>query len=588
MHPTLRSARLRRGAVVAAAGALALGLLPLATAGAVPADRVSYVSAGALAAGSRNADGTGTLTSLTDAGYRTFSLAVSRDGNTALLAVCHGAYVGSGATAGNPSQCTDDPNGTSYDATFGLVLVHRDSGGANTVRAKVLSTQWDANPVLTTTTGGQTSAWFMLDGVLYTYALTDTGTWNVTDASAAVKVANATAFQPIKDASTGSPLEVTTGLAVSADGAHAAVTYLQSGLVLGRVKAASIPAGTTEFENSFSRYRTSGGVITQQPTSSLLAFPADNHLLFGLAQFAANGTPGNIQAWHATGATTAEKTHVATLDGSYGLQQTSSGPWWLWKDNGTAADLYEVSDANLLTTTAPVQIASRADGSSTYDYVPSAATPPSLADVAVGADTLSVPAGHIALAFSARSVAYKGRPAYASSNYYWAPLPSRPYSTGTAAEVDKGTLQWNAGFGWLSGATSGAAAFGIGSKYYNGHTPVLYRNTQFRWIYPGDKLTAGPFSTSPTTITVVPTVVASVKAYGASRRVSGSITRVGGIAGLYRLSGRSWRYVASAAVTSKGAYNFGYRKLIRGTYKVQVAGSTAVGSWATGARIFKI
>ena len=588
MHPTLRSARLRRGALVAATGALALGLLPLASSSAAAGDQVSYVSSSSLAAGARGADGTGTLTALTDAGYRTFSLDVSRDGSTALLAVCHGTYVASGATAGKPSQCTDVPNGTSYDASFGLVLVHRDSGPSHTVRAKVLSTQWDANPVLTTS-GGQTSAWFLLDGVLYTYARNDTGTWNVADSSAAVTVANATAFQPIKDASTGSPVEVTTGLAVSPDGAHAAVTYLQSGLVSGRVKAASIPSGTKDFENSFSKYRSTGGVVTLQPTPSLLAYQgsSSNTLLFALTQYASTGQPGALQTWKATGATT--RAAVTSLDGLYGLHETSSGPWWAWKDNGTAADLYEVSDANLLST-APVKIAMRADGSTTYDYAPSAVTPPSLADVSSISDAslLSSPVAHAALSFSARSVVYKGRAAYASSNYYWAPLPGRAYSTTTAAEIDKGTLQWNTGNGWISGATSGAAAFGIGSKYYNGRTPVLYRNTAFRWTYAGDYLTAGSAPTASTTITVVPRLTVAVKASGASRRVFGSITRVGGVAGLYRLSGRTWRYVASATVTSTGGFNFGYRKLIKGSYKVQVAGSTAAGSWATSAKVFAI
>jgi hypothetical protein len=587
MHPTLRSARLRRGAVVAAAGALALGLLPLTTSSAAPLDQVSYVSSTSLGANAGAPDGTAT-SPLTASGYRTFSLDVSRDGSTALLAVCHGTYVPSGATSANPSQCTNQPDFSDYDASFGLVLVHRDSVGG-TVRAKVLSTQWDANPVLTTN-GSTTSAWFLLDGVLYTYAINEAaGSWNVSDSSAAVTVANATAFQPLKD-SAGQLLESTTGLAVASDGSQAAATYLRPGPVLGRVKAATISTGAQLFQNTFSRYRTVSGVTTWQPTSSVLAYQGST-LLFGQTQYADSGQPGPIRTFEVTGATATS--HIATLDDYYGVRQTSTGAWWMWKDASTAAGLSQLADANLLTT-APTPISSRADGSTTFNYVPSAVTPPSLGEVSdlTNPALISVPVAHVALAFSTKAVGYKGRAAYASSNYYWAPLPSRAYSTSYAAEVDKGTLFVSTDKAtWTPVAsTSGASAFAVGSKYYNGYTPVQRRNTFYYWSYAGDALTgAGSTATSPGTVLVVPTVSVSVAHRGRSTRVSGAITAWAGTMYLYQLRSGKWRFVASTPITpgskNPGTYTFGYKSLVHGTYKVANVGTTGVG-WASGSKTF--
>ena len=586
MHPTLRSARLRRGAVVAAAGALALGLLPLTTSSAAPLDQVSYVSSTSLGANAGAADGTAT-SPLTANGYRTFSLDVSRDGSTALLAVCHGTYVASGASSANPSQCTNNPEFSDYDASYGLVLVHRDSVGG-TVRAKVLSTQWDATPVLTTNGSGVTSAWFLLDGVLYTYTVNDAGSWNVSDSSAAVTVASSTAFQPLKD-SGGQLLEAVTGLAVASDGSQAAATYLRPGLVSGRVKAATISTGATLFQNTFSKNRLVSNVITWQPSSAVLAYQGST-LLFGQTQFASSGQPGAMKTFQVTGSTSTSA--VTTLAGYYGVRQTSTGAWWMWKDAGTAAALSQLADANLLTT-APSSISSRTDGSTTFNYVPSAVTPPSLGDVSdlTNAALISVPVAHAALAFSTKAVGYKGRAAFASSNYYWATLPGRAYSTSYAAEVDKGTLFVSTDKAtWTPVATSGASAFAVGSKYYNGYTPTQRRNTFYYWSYAGDALTAaGTTQSSIGTVLVVPAVTASVAHRGKSTRVSGAITAWAGTMNLYQLRSGKWRFVASTAITpgskNPGTYNFGYRSLGHGTYKVANVGTTGAG-WASGAKTF--
>ena len=581
MHPTLRSARLRRGAVIAAGGALALGLLPLTGVSAVSGDKVSFVSSTSLGASSGAIDGSG-ATALTAAGYRAFSLDASTDGSTAIYSLCHGTYAASGTTSSG--QCVDKPNGSSYDATFGLVLVHKDSVGG-VVRAKVLSTQWDANPVLTTT-GGQTTAWFLVDGVLYSYAINDSGSWNINDATAVQRVA--TGLAPLKDGS-GTPLETITGLAVSSDGTHAAATYLRPGFVSGRVKEVTVADGASVFQQTFSASRVVNKAFTVQPTSSTLVFQGST-LLFGEGQYAATGIPSGLKTFKATGATTASE--VTTLAGLYGLRQTSSGPWWAWKDNGTKADLYEVSDAILLST-APAARGTSADVSVSFGYTPSNVTPPKLSDVAAGASTLAVQAGHAFLSTAVKSVKFKGRAPIASQNFYWADLQNRTYDPkgANAAEVDKGTLQWSTNnVTWFSVATSGASAFAVGSKYYNGYTPVLRANTFLRWVYPGDTLT-GPSTSATTVVTVVPTITVKIAKSGSRTRVSGTITAYPGAIGLYILRAGHWRSVASVNIsksaTSIGTYTFGYRKLGHGTYKVANRGTTGVG-YASGAKTFKL
>ena len=226
--------------------------------------------------------------------------------------------------------------------------------------------------------------------------------------------------------------------------------------------------------------------------------------------------------------------------------------------------------------------------------MPSATAPPSLAAV-VGSSpsVLAVPAGHASLTLSAKSVKFKGRAAVASQNFYWADLPGRAYNpkTANAAEVDKGTLLVSTNnVTWTKVATSGSAAFGIGSTYYNGYTPALRANTFFQWSYAGDALT-GPSVSSVRVVTVVPTVGVKVAHSGRKVRVSGTITAWPGAMGLYVLRAGHWRTVASVTISKSaktiGTYTFGYRSLAKGTYKVANRGTTGVG-YASGAQTYKI
>ena len=593
MTTTRRTARLARVSALAATGALAHGLLPLASAQAgILAPVVSFIGAGptSLTSAVGAMDGTGT-SPLTAPGYQTFGLDVSADGNTALLALCHGTY-NVAPTAAAPSQCTDGPKGTAYDATFGLVLVHRDSTGG-VVRARVLATQWDGNAVLTTN-GSATSAWFLLDGDLYRYDITETaGVWNpsATGTGNDVTVADSTHFAPLATATSAA-----IGLAVSSDGTEAATMWRSaSDYKNGQVRVATIGAsGAVMWNRTFS-----GAVGHTQPSPSSFAFDGTSALAFTTQTYTTTGgvAPGTLATQVVDLAeATPSAVENSSLAGFYGLRTDDASRWWAWKDAGSTSGLYTVTTPitkdSLPSGTA---VATRSDGATTFGFVESLSgvTPPSLAEVTDLANpALAVrPAAHLSMVFSTSSVAPRTRVPYATYNYYWADLPGKPYSVAVAAENDHGSLYYSYdGVNWSPRiATSGATAFPVGTKYYNGRTPALTRNTFFKWVYSGDALTTGA-TTGVRVISVKPAVTTlKVSTLSGKRRVYGVIQQNAGRIALYRLVGSTWTTVSVTTINSAGGFTFGYRSLAHGSYQVRTVGGTAIGSgWATAALRFSL
>jgi hypothetical protein len=569
---TSRTMGIGRGAVLATAAALALGLLPASTASAAPLPpaAVSYLEAATLAPAAASSTGAPiapavTPTELAPDGYRVFGFDVSADGATLVAATCHGSI----------GQCTDVPTDASYDATFGVVLVHRNAD--TSVSSVVLSTVWGTNPVLTTDPVSKAvTAWWLANGNLYSYPVGD-------GLPGSTALVDATDFQPARTA--GVATEIATGLAVAPDGHSAAVAFeRRTGHVGGRVRAATFGhAPGVYYEQVFS-----GSAGTDQPSSSLFTFDSATTLLFAQTVYTA-GTPGALTAWRAsipTAGTTSTPTPVPALDGFYGLRAASDGTWWLWKDSGGVTTGYTSTDV-VPGMTSPVAGSPRIDGDHTYGYVPSDVAPPALSAAGASASNASSP--HTSFSLSTAATVYGKKVAYMAYDLYLAPLPSYPYSTANAAEVDAGLLEYSVDkVHWSTlRTTSGAHVFTLGGKNYNGYSQVLRRNTWLRWTYRGDYLTA---AAAPLVrrVLVAPVVAVKVKAAHAGKRsLYGTATRVGGTITLYRAVGHHWVKVKSVRIGAKGAYTFGSAVRPRGSYKLVLPGTSGVG-WAATTKVIKL
>ena len=80
---------------------------------------------------------------------------------------------------------------------------------------------------------------------------------------------------------------------------------------------------------------------------------------------------------------------------------------------------------------------------------------------------------------------------------------------------------------------------------------------------------------------VAPVITARVAKSGSKRIVSGTATRRAGTALLQRKVGTTYVTVATTRLTNAGAFTFGKRSLVRGTYRVVAVGDA---SWLTGYR----
>jgi hypothetical protein len=532
-----------RGAVLATAGALAVGLLPAAAANAGSSTPVfSYVdvSAGTVADPIRQlavADVLGAgATNLTASNYQTYAHDVSPDGATLL-------YAGR----------TGSPTASAYDSTFGVVVVHTDSSGPTPVTtSRLLATFWQGNPVLS---DNGARAWFLSGGRLY----------KADTVSGAVTLANATAFAPGRT-------ETVVRLAVSADGTTAAVMYAPTGTnKIARVLAAPVATGKTTTNYAEVLYPTNvAPKKTIKPDSGTFVWRGNDTLVYGQYDAA---TPKAITGVSVTlnGATKVTTgTPRATLNGFYDLRQDANGAWWTWKDvttkvgtvTTTKSTAYSSADVDLFTVAPVPEASDRGNGATTYHYVPSTVNPPAL----VAASNRA--ASHLTFNFATSTARYAQRVAFQSYNLYGGGVGGL-YSAGSPAEVDRGEL-WSSTDGVTYKkllTTSGASAFVLGTKWFNGYTPKLARNTWFTWRFAGDAFVAKA-ATSVRRIVVIPNVSAKATANGASWIVSGGVTRVGGNAVLYRVVSGKLVKVASAPILARGAYTFGKRHLAHGTYRV--------------------
>ena len=231
-------------------------------------------------------------------------------------------------------------------------------------------------------------------------------------------------------------------------------------------------------------------------------------------------------------------TYLTTTDGTFGTDLTASGATWTagWAKSG-----------QIVTSTQPGALA------------------PLAVKMGVSAK----------LTLSAVKVNNGGRVHYDSVGTYPSPLTGEALQT-VADKVYVGRLQYSFnGTTWFNSIATVAGG---------GLTPKTYRNTWLRWYYPGDVLTKPAFS-SRTLVRVTPTVTVKVTKSGASRIVSGTTTRIAGTAVLWRYYSKAWHQKYTGRILSTGAYSFGKRSLVKGSYKVTTVADV---NWNAGSKAFSI
>ena len=517
-----------------AVGALALGLSPnLGSASAAdPPPAVSFVDYGATGSTywqlkSAAPDGSAPQL-LTPAGYMTYRYDVSQDGNTMILGVARGAVSAVGA-----------------DRTYGLVLVRRVAG---VTTSRMLTNFWDTNPVLSP--DGAT-AWWISGGKVWKYT------------AGVTTLVTASLFAPRYG-------ETIAGFAVSPDGTHGAVAYREDGVVLtstySRLFAADFVAGTSTDYLDWSANLKLGWapLVWANATSLIYGYWDGVTWLNGAAALSSSGGTGLAPP-------------PADLTGMYDIRLYGTD-WWAWLNTTTTTDYATSPDlAGLATATFNPRI----DGVDSEWHYTSAVTPPALTSAVNRATT------HPYLYLSVASTLYGKKAVYDSWAEYLTALPGETFAN-DATWTARGTLQYSInGTTWraLTTTTWAHPVPWPGSTYKAaGYTQVLTRNTWYRWIYPGDYLTT-PSTSRTVLVKVVPIVKAKVTVSGTKRIVSGSATRIGGSAVLYKVVGTKLIKVATTTLTSKGLYNFGRRSLAHGTYRVT---TVADRYWAAGSVRFGI
>ncbi len=568
MSSTTR-ARVSRVAVLATAGALAITLVPAVQSAqaAVAPPKFAYLSAiaGDAALSTAAASG-GAGTQATPAGYQTFGYDASADGKT--WAACMSA----GAASAD-----------AYDRTYALVLTHDDG---TTVSTRVLSTFCEANPVVSA--DGSTVYWYA-DDTVYKYAATYSG-GTISGTPSAVSTGQ---FVKKTD-SAGDPTEDLQALAVSPDGASAAV-MLTTGTV-SRVRSAAMTTSATKpgvFEKSYSSTSTAATVYVPKPYS--FAYVDDNTFVYDVVNIKQTTSPKTIVAIAAdtpAAGTPAGVTIAAllapALNDTYDLRE-HNGTFYTWRDVYSGSTFVETQWATATvagapgtwTVDAPDTARKRDNGDSTYRYIPVTSTLPDLQPA------INKAAAHPTFALSKTVAVYRSKVPYQSFNLYVQDPLGGAYAAASAAEVDKGTLEWstNNGASWISlGSTSGKNVFAIGTKWYNGYSPVLARNTAFRWTFPGDYFTEA--STAVVRgVKVVPIITVKKSVSGAYTTVYGYATRKLGTASLQRATSVGWRSVATTTMSSSGVFTFGKRALVKGTYRIVTIADT---SWAAGVKVFTV
>jgi hypothetical protein len=564
--------RARRAVLAAAAIALPLSLLPLASAAADPAPpQFAYQDTSATYSrvlSSAAADGSG-ATALLPAGYQVKSFVVSQDGRTELIGLCHGL----------PADCANKGSANGYlNITYSLLLVHNDG---TTTKSRVLSTYWDTKPAL----GDDGSPVWMVHGTLYRI---DVNSFS-TDAWLTAAPVHTSSWAPPANGYTDS-------LAVFGHGDSAQIAVIE--------EDGNTPANLDVRAGDFSSpgggnhlLVTYAGTAARLPSDHNFVFLDATHLAYGAyqpgdaAEYSAKGQDyyplyTEIGTLDATGGTHAENT---ALDDTYQLSPfAASSGYYAWKDhtdgtNDVSSYALVTGDLSTTGTTTVGTFTDRSNGETTTNYMPTAVTAPALSTTDLATNRS---AAHTYLAFRSSVLVSNAVNYFVVENDYYQDPALGTFVLNASAPVSVGEMQYSYDkVHWLHSVnTQGAYQRKIGTFTAMGSTQKLTRNTWFRWYYKGDLITAAG-STSPRLVKVAPTITVKVARSGSRRTVYGSVLRSRGKIELLHKVGTRYRVVATAVISSRGAYSFGKRVLARGTYEVV---SLADAGWAASAKGFKI
>lgn len=454
---------------------------------------------------------------------------VSADGNTLLVGLATGAAY--------PHR---------QDRSYGLVLLQRTPSGTTST---LLSTTWDVDAQLSA--DGRT-AWWVSGGAVYKH--TPAGTVRV----------SASLFAP-------GPGERLSGFAASADGTRGAAVYVVGGGYPPgqqmRVFAAGFSAGRKgPYLESVTTGRRPAGQPVWVDAASVLYRTSDTAIALSsneIGRLAAGGS-GDLAPCYECGDV-------------YDVVRRG-GQWWVWRDwlgpteYAAVPTFGDLRDA----TWTP-----RSNGATTFRYRPSTATPPSF----VRPSARAVPVPHLFI--PAAGTTTGRRLPYAAYADYTMALPGQTLAK-NGSWTARGTLEWSTDLRrWTSlGATSWAhpVPWPRSTSKGNAYTPVLTRNTWFRWRTTGDDVLA-PSAYVRALALVAPVVKVAVARVSGLRRVSGTATRAGGVAVLQRLAGGRTTMLATARISARGAFTFAARPLARGAYRVV---TRADAGWASGVKGLRI
>ena len=549
---------LRRGAAFTAAAALLAGLavaVPMTAQGAGSTPTVAFVDStvpSAAALTSLAADGTGPATLLNPAGLQTSFFAASSDTATSASTVVTGVRTIGPVVA---------------NTTSALVVTHAGV-------SKVLSTYTDVNPVVS---ADGLFVWFLVRGNLYKYDVA-LGT--------TLQINGAAQFNPWA-AAAGSHSYIYR-LAISTDGSKAA-ELLQSypnsggaGVNRSQIRVFDISQTGANFVSApiwTSNNYLGNGVADKQLLPYNFVFTDDKTLVLGecINDPCATWTTWGVDTLAAadgttTMATATGVTALINLDNLLGLR-SAAGTWYAWAlDNVTAHTITPSTTTDSTFATALTAGAVWPVGSDKYfAYI----TP--LADIPATFTGLSAKMSVAPTLVLSKSAVVTGtRVTFNAFGTYPSPASGQILQKETAT-VGRGTLQYslNGGATWAKLVTTTAGG---------GSTQLLSRTTKFRWLYPGDALT-NPATSVVRTVSVAPSLSVKVTRSGSSKVVSGVTSRIGGTVALWKLSGRTWKKLFTTPVKTRGAYSFGKRSLVTGTYRTI---TLADASWISAAKTFKI
>lgn len=535
----------RRAAAITAASALAAVLLPLA-AGSAQADpsgpSFGYVT---YAVGGVHTSTTDKLWATTPGNlsastaltpdHHVFRYDVSADGNVLV-------------TTGR-SRKFGVPN---LNTTFGMLLTVRDPLNPSSVVTRPLASWFDSNPDVLP--DGSLVFWMDRSAIMRY----DLGTGFTGSVS--------TRFAPKAG-------EEVMRLAMSPDGTKAAVIYgtfdRDGSLLATRIKAAALASGAGPvYEKSAALTATS-----TFPVPSLLTWKPDSSGFL----YSRSNVSGDLSTVSATVAGTGST--VPALAGAYDLNYLD-GTWYSFRENGNPAITQVGSSATLA---APTDWTAFPLGASTVRYTPSTVTPPVEVAPALRATSKA------SLFFGDTSLTWGQKTVYASlATYLFDPAGTHVDSDAFVTRYGLLSMSTDAGATWSdvgrTGLTSSLLPWPGAQPFGNGYTPVLTRNTVFKWCFEGDVYVGRSCTTRK--IAVAPKVTVATSTSSGLTRVYGTATRVGGYAVLQRVpSGNTWPTTVTRTTISGGKFSFTARKLAPGTYRVV---TTADAGWASGSKKFTV